>query len=113
MRNLALATISMAVIAIGLSSTLASASAYEAHAPSNYDTAWRQTWGRPAGAGSPTGLAPERPHALPNPGYEAHASSNYDSDYERAWRQTWDRPAGAGGPTGLAPEQSHAWCGCF
>jgi hypothetical protein len=113
MRNLALATISMAVVAVGLSFTPASAFTYEAHAPSNYDRAWLQTSGRPAGAGSPTGLAPERPHALPNPGYEAHLSSNYDSDYDRAWRQTWGRPGGAGSPSGFAPDRSHSWCGCF
>jgi hypothetical protein len=83
MWNLALATISTAEVVVGLSSTPASASTFMANPPPDY--------------------------ALHNPGYEAHASGNYD----RTWLQTRDRLGGPGSPSGLAPERPHPWCGCF
>jgi hypothetical protein len=83
MRNLALATISAAVVAVGLSSTPASASTSMANPPPDY--------------------------ALSNPGYEAHASGNYDG----TWLQTRGTPGDPGSPSGLAPERPHSWCGCF
>ncbi len=83
MRNLALATISTAVVSIGLSSTPASAFTFMANPPPHY--------------------------ALSDQGYEARASGNYG----RTWLQTRGRPDGPGSPSGFVPERPHPWCGCF
>jgi hypothetical protein len=94
MRNLAFTAISTAVVAVGLSSTPASAF---------------------------TSMANPRPdYALPDGGYVGGESADASGNYGRTWLQTRGMPGDPGSPSRWGPElprstlgHERAWCGCF
>ena len=94
MRNFAFTAISTAVVAVGLSSTPASAF---------------------------TSMANPRPdYALPDGGYVGGESADASGNYGRTWLQTRGMPGGPDTPSRWGPElprstlgHDRAWCGCF